>query len=289
MRIFKILLGVLGLLVALSLFGIWYVGAWKILFPDRTHETVAPALPAELAHPSVLLFSKTNSFRHGDGIPGGLRVFEKAAKQRGGSVFVTENSAVFSPELLARFDTVVFNNASGDILSEEQEAAFIRYLEGGGGWIGIHAAGDSSHKDWKWYIDTLIGGVFIQHTMDPQFQDATLVVDDATHPATKNLPARWTHNEEWYSWDRNPRDTAGVKVLVTVDESTYTPHFTMFGSDIDLRMGDHPMVWSRCVGKGRALYSGLGHAGAAYATPEYVALLEGALAWTAGLEGEGCR
>ena len=32
-----------------------------------------------------------------------------------------------------------------------------RFLEDGGGWIGIHAAGDGSHKDWRWYVETLIG------------------------------------------------------------------------------------------------------------------------------------
>lgn len=288
MRIFKWILVGLVALSLLFLGGIGYIGAWKIVFPDRTHETVAPELPAELARPSVLLFSKTNSFRHKDGIPAGLALFERFVRERGGSTFATENGAVFSPELLARFDTVVFNNASGDTLNEEQEAAFIAYLEAGGGWIGIHAAGDSSHKDWEWYVETLIGGLFTQHTMGPQFQDATLVVEDATHPATKNLPASWTHNEEWYSWDKSARDS-GANILVKVDESTYSPRSTMFGSDIDLRMGDHPMVWSRCIGKGRALYSGLGHAGAAYETPEYAALLEGAFVWTTGLEGEGCR
>jgi len=289
MRILKrILIGLL-VLTALALGGIYKIGAWNLVFPNRTHETVPPELPADLPHPAVLLFSKTNSFRHLQGIPGGLMLFENAAKARGGSTFITENSAVFSPELLARFDTVVFNSASGDVLGGAQEAAFIAYLEGGGGWIGIHAAGDSSHKDWKWYIETLIGGTFIAHTMDPQFQEATLVVEDAGHPATKNLPATWRHSEEWYSWDKSARDTAGMRVLVRVDESTYNPHFSMFGSEKDLRMQDHPMVWSRCVGKGRALYSGLGHAGEAFETPEYKALLEGALDWTAGLDGDGCE
>jgi type 1 glutamine amidotransferase len=53
-------------------------------------------------------------------------------------------------------------------------------------------------------------------------------------------------------------------------------------------MGDHPVVWSRCVGKGRALYSTLGHGADAYRTSEHPLLLEGAIAWAAGVEGDGC-
>ena len=41
--------------------------------------------------------------------------------------------------------------------SGAQEAAFVRFLEAGGGWLGTHAAGDSSHEDWRWYTETLIG------------------------------------------------------------------------------------------------------------------------------------
>ena len=51
----------------------------------------------------------------------------------------------------------------------------------------------------------------------------------------------------------------------TVDETTYKP-VGMFGKD--LRMGDHPAVWSRCIGKGRVLYTTFGHRAEAFAEPE---------------------
>ncbi|MGE4652002.1 MAG: ThuA domain-containing protein, partial [Myxococcota bacterium] len=59
--------------------------------------------------------------------------------------------------------------------------------------------------------------------------------------------------------------------------------------DQDLRMGeDHPVIWWRCVGRGRAIYSALGHGPEVYETPEVQGLLEGAISWAARLEGEGC-
>lgn len=288
--VFRILAGlgvIVLLLAAAGLVVIRQTGLWGIVFPSHSHETAPPELPADLTRPAILLFTKTNSFRHIAAIEASAPLFAEIARRRGASLFHTENSATFSPELLARFDVVVFANASGDTLSDEQDAAFAAWLEAGGGWVGIHAAGDGSHEDWTWYVDNLIGAKFIAHIMDPQFQTARLVIEDRGHPATRALPEQWSHEEEWYSWESSPRD-AGFHVLVSVDESSYSPHFSLGGREIDLRMGDHPAIWTGCVGKGRALYSALGHQAAAYESPEYQSVLEGAVAWAAGLEGEDC-
>ena len=254
------------------------VGAWNVIFPSSQHESVPPEIPAGLAEPAILVFSKTNQFRHFDGIEGGLAYFSRLSEEKGWGYFPTENSAVFNEKDLSRFDAVVFNNVTGDVLSEEQELAFQEWMESGGGWMGIHGAGDGSHKEWPWYVENLIGTNFIAHIMSPQFQVATLVVDDTSHAATEGLPPSWEHNEEWYSWDESVRDK-GFNILLTVDETTYNPHYKFLGSRKDLRMGDHPIVWNRCVGKGRSLYSAMGHQGAAFETKEYQLLLENALMW----------
>ncbi|MCH2172920.1 ThuA domain-containing protein [Myxococcota bacterium] len=289
-RLRRVLLGIgvlVVVVVAAGLVGLRMIGAWNLVFTNRSHEVRPPELPQALGRPAFLVFTKTNGFRHKEAIVAGLERFEEIAQRRDWSLFATENGAVFQNSLLENFDAVVFHNASGDMLSSDQEAAFMRFLEDGGGWVGIHAAGDSSHEDWDWYVDNLIGGLFTAHTMGPQFQEARLVVEDADHPATRSLPDEWLHTEEWYSWDANPRDH-GMRVLVSVDESTYSPWVRWLGNEVDLRMGDHPIVWVGCVGRGRTLYSALGHQGAAYETPEYRALLEGALAWAGRLEGVGC-
>ncbi len=125
--------------------------------------------------------------------------------------------------------------------------------------------------------------------MGPQFQDGHLVIEDRDHPATENLPARWVHNEEWYSFDRSVRGRPGFRVLLSVDESTYTPVADWWVTEQDLRMGDdHPVVWSHCIGRGRVFYSALGHQASAYALAEYEGVLVGAIRWAARLAGEGC-
>jgi type 1 glutamine amidotransferase len=79
-------------------------------------------------------------------------------------------------------------------------------------------------------------------------------------------------------------------VLLSVDESSYALEMGWVGLFLGnrLEMGDHPVVWSHCPGAGRALYSALGHQAESYQAPEHRALLEGAVAWAAGLHGRDC-
>ena len=175
-RILRMLLffGIIG--VELSLAAIWKIGAWNLVFPNHDHDTVAPQIPGSVVSPAVLVFSKTNGFRHVEGIAGGAKALQSITKKHDWGMFQTENGAVFNQQDLSKFDVVVFLNASGDMLSNEQEQAFQSWLMAGGGWLGIHAAGDSSHLEWQWYRENLIGATFTAHIMDPQFQTATVVL-----------------------------------------------------------------------------------------------------------------
>jgi type 1 glutamine amidotransferase len=249
------------------------------------YDTAAPELPAELLGPRapekvrILVFSKTSGFRHVEAIPACERSVREMAARRGWHVFATENGAVFSDALLAHFDVVVGNNTTGDNWDLAQKTAFVQFVERGGGFVGVHGAAGTRYEYWDWYKDTLIGARFVGHPLFPQLQDATVVVEDAAHPATRGLPARFVAHDEWYSFAASPRGK--VRVLATLDESTYMPRELVRS----IAMGDHPVMWSQCIGRGRSFYSALGHTAAAYATKEHAALLEGALAWAAG-EGE---
>ncbi len=270
--------GLLVVLVAGGLIAARVIGIWHLIFPSHYHESTPPEIPQALAQPAVLVFSKTNAFRHIEGIAAGNAFLKTLAVEKGWGMFETENSAVFNPADLDKFAVVVFNSVTGDALSDAQEQAFQQWLEAGGGWLGIHGAGDGSHADWPWYVETLIGAVFTAHTMGPQFQAATVMVEDSSHAVTRSLPATWTHTEEWYSWDQSVRGK-GFDVLLSVDENSYDPRFILFGQKRDLRMGDHPVAWSRRVGNGKALYSAMGHSAEAFESREHQMLLEEALEW----------
>ncbi|NND66343.1 MAG: ThuA domain-containing protein [Halioglobus sp.] len=271
--------GILLVLVVIAgLVMAWQVGAWNLIFPKTDHDTVAPRLPTDLESPAVLVFTKTNSFRHVDGIEGGSAVLEELVAKRGWGHFHTENGAVFNAQDLSRFDAVVFLNASGDMLNEDQEAVFETWMEAGGGWLGVHAAGDGSHLTWQWYRDNLIGADFTAHIMGPQFQVASVLLENQRHPVLTGIPDIWQHEEEWYSWASSPR-MEGFTVLATLDEDSYSPTQRMWWSEVDLSMGDHPVVWSNCIGAGRSVYAAMGHLGEAFRQPQVKRILANALDW----------
>jgi len=256
--------------------------------PAARHDSEPPALPADLKPPAVLVFSKTNGFRHVEAIPAANAALAEMGRRQGWAMVFTENGAVFSPELLRRFQAVVWNNVSGDVLSEPQRAAFRSYMESGGGFVGIHGSGGDARYAWPWYVETLIGAQFTGHPMNPQFQSARLRFENREDFIIRDLPASWETIDEWYSFARSPRE-AGVQVLATLDENSYLPEMRMAATKRDLRMGtDHPVIWKHCIGSGRAFYSALGHRAESYAEPRYLGLLERAVTWAAGLGGAPC-
>ena len=288
--LWRVIRGLLLLVMALavvSLLVIWRVGGWNLVFPSHSHDTVAPVIPSDLAAPAVLVFSKTNSFRHVEGIAGGARVLEAIARNRKWGMFHTENGAVFNATDLARFSVVVFLNASGDMLNSEQELALQNWVEAGGGWLGIHAAGDSSHAGWQWYRDNFIGADFTAHIMGPQFQRATVVLENHLHPVLRGLPDIWQHEEEWYSWEQSPR-AENFTILAVLDEDSYTPVQRFMGNQRDLSMGDHPVLWSNCIGNGRSVYAAMGHRAEAFAQPQVNQGLDNALQWLMGRSRDAC-
>jgi len=171
------------------------------------------------------------------------------------------------------------------VLTLSQRQVFKSYIERGGGFVGVHGSGGDPVYYWDWYADTLIGARFAGHPMNPQFQDARVVIEDDQSAIVRNLAPGWTMKDEWYSFRSNPR-TGGARVLAALDEASYSLK-GMAGED--LHMGDHPIAWTKCIGNGRSFYSAIGHRPESYSEPHYVKLLEQGITWAAGVGETHCR
>src|SRR3954470_17352476 len=108
----------------------------------------------------VLVFSKTADFRHAS-IADGVAAIESLGAAHGFTVEATEDARAFTPDELAPYEAVVFLNTTGDVLDDAEEAAFEHFIEGGGGFVGIHAAADTEY-DWSWY-GGLLGAYYLRH------------------------------------------------------------------------------------------------------------------------------
>ena len=278
----KWLLRAAFVLLALAVTGatVLYFGLRQAgFFRDPVFETEPPSLP-ELRRPAVLVFSKTNAFIHREAIPAAQAALRRIGETNGWTVYLSDNGAIHNTRDLARFDAVVWNNVTGEVLDGAQKTALRDYLEQGGGFVALHASGDSSHENWPWYMESVVRVGFTGHPMMPQFQSATVLVEQPADPIMADHNPAWLREDEWYSFADSPR-AADVKILATLDEQSYKPE--AFGAS--LRMGaDHPIIWKHCAGAGRVFYSAMGHTAESYAEARYLQVLERALAWAARLD-----
>ncbi len=235
----------------------------------------------------VLLFEKMTGFRDTPSVEAANAAFKALAQKNGWALEVTEKGGAMHPSVLKQFDAVIWNNVSGDVLTLTQRKAFQRYIEGGGGFVGVHGSAGDPVYFWDWYPDTLIGARFIGHPMEPQFQDAKVQIEAKPGEIGANLAPGWTMNDEWYSFAKSARAT-GAKVIATLDEASYNPGGSRFGNQ-PLAMGaDHPIAWTRCVDNGRSFYSAIGHRPETYSDPQHLKLLEQAIGWAAGKGATRC-
>jgi cytochrome c len=215
--------------------------------------------------PRVLVFTKTAGFRH-DAIPTGIKAIQQLGAENGFEVDTTENADRFTEDSLQHYAAVIFLNTTGDVLNNYQEADFERYIQAGGGFVGIHAATDTEY-DWGWY-GQLVGGYFESHP--PGVHKAMLTVKDKSFPATTSLPEKWEHTDEWYNFKKLNKSTT---VLMSLDEKTYEGG----------KMGeDHPISWYHDFDGGRAFYTELGHTPEAYAEPNFLQHILGGIKYAIG-------
>jgi cytochrome c len=235
-----------------------------VLLPATLAAASTDATPA----PRILVFTKTAGFRH-DSIPAGVRAVRELAAARGIRVESTANGAAFNTRSLKRYRAVVFLSTTGDVLTAPQQRAFERYVRGGGGFVGVHAAADTEYG-WAWY-SRLVGARFRSH---PAVQPAAVEVRTRSHPSTAGLPRRWTRTDEWYNFaSRPPR---GTLVLATLDETSYMPGEGAMGPG-------HPIAWAHSRLGGRAWYTGGGHTAESFAEPLFRRHLIGGIRWAARL------
>src|SRR5690349_18454400 len=91
--------------------------------------------------PRVLVFSKTAAFRHSS-IPNGIAAIKKLGLDNGFAVDATEDATAFTQKNLSRYAAVVFLSTTGDVLNAAQQDVFERYIQAGGGYVGVHSATD---------------------------------------------------------------------------------------------------------------------------------------------------
>lgn len=215
----------------------------------------------------VMVFSKVQpgEYYH-TSIPNGVAMIQALGAANNFAVDDNLNNAAwFTADRLAKYAAVIWNNNQSECLDTNQENAFKGYIQAGGAFVGIHA-GVCCEWGWTWFHQ-LIGADFTTH---PPIQTGTVVVEDRNHISTAHYPASFAWNDEWYEWKVSPRTRSGVRVLMRVDESTYTP---------SKPAGDHPVAWCQTFEGGRSWFTALGHKAEAFSDASFKSHVLGGIQW----------
>ncbi len=192
----------------------------------------------------ILVFSRTTGYRH-ESIADGKLALIKLGRENAFEVDTTEDASMFNEDNLRRYSAVVFLSTTQDVLNTVQQGDFKRYIEAGGGYVGIHAAADTEYE-WPWY-GKLVGAYFLSH---PRIQQAT--VRKVADFGESRTPDTWIRTDELYNYKKISED---INVILRLDESTYEG-----GANGDF----HPIAWYHEFEGGRAFYTGLGHTKESY-------------------------
>jgi type 1 glutamine amidotransferase len=211
----------------------------------------------------VLMLTATAGFRH-DSIPVARDVMAGLAAAGGGfTVTATEDLSSMTSAALANYDVLFFALTSGELaFTPEQKAAIVSFVSGGKGFLGVHSASDTLYE-WPEY-GRLVGAYFKEH---PWTRQATVVVEDLSHPATAGLGDRFGLTEEFYTFRENPRPP--VQILLRLDPASVGA------------TGDYPLAWAQPYGAGRAYYNALGHFAETWRDTRFQRQLSGAIRWAA--------
>ena len=275
----------------------------KDQIPAGALEKITAALPEKpFAKPEkprkLLVFCKTNGFRHGS-IPTGKIAMEELGKKTGAfEAVISDDLENFEVEKLVKFDAICFLNTTLNVfaLSKDELATmsdqdkksateremrlkenFMKFIKSGRGFVGIHAATDTFHE-WEEY------GVMINGFFDGHPWNADTMVSIKVEPGKEKHPLvamfqgkNLEFKEEIYQL-RKPYDSKAVDMLLRLD----TEKTDMTKDKIKRTDGDFGVAWARNWGKGRVFYCSIGHNHEMFWNPQILSHYLAGIQWALG-------
>ncbi|AEW01148.1 carbohydrate-binding protein [Niastella koreensis] len=206
----------------------------------------------------VAFYNGTYDAAHINFVHEAIPWFTNLGAQYGFSFSATNNWDNLNANFLKDVQVVFFLDDAP--YSAAQRAAFQTYMENGGGWMGFHVSAFTTDAgEWSWYHNTFLGtGNFVSNTWEPT--TAVLKCEDRTQPSTLRLPTTFTSAvSEWYSWSNDLRKNANIKVLCSVDPSSFP-----LGTSQQWTSGYYPIIWTNKNYK--MVYANFGHNAMNYST-----------------------
>lgn len=215
----------------------------------------------------VLVYTKNGKGFVHDNIPSAIRCIQDLGQKHGFKVDTSSNASVMTEDNLKRYTLLLFASTNNDVFdTDRQRLAFRRYIEAGGGFVGIHSV-MGTERNWDWF-KMMLGGTFSWHA---RFQKYTVKVIDSNHPSMRGLPKVWEKEDEFYfakelypgpktvlAQDFTTLDTTDAKQKALIKENA--GHYAKL----------YPAAWAYDFDGGYTWCTTLGHSKSDYSEPTFV-------------------
>ncbi|HEX4122005.1 MAG TPA: ThuA domain-containing protein [Verrucomicrobiae bacterium] len=207
----------------------------------------------------IAFYTGKNDLAHISFVNEANKWFPQMAAQYRFNYEATTNWNDLNQDFLSKYQVVLFLDTRPNVPA--QRDAFQKYMENGGAWMGFHFAAfaltpSDVPEDWDWYHNEFLGsGEYLGNTWRPT--SAMLRVEDANHPAIMGLPESFkSAPNEWYRWKNDLRTNADIKILLSIDPSSF-PLGTGPKQFEIWHDGYYPVVWTNK--KFKMIYMNMGH------------------------------
>ena len=224
----------------------------------------------------VLVYTKNGKGYVHDNIPRAVLCIQKLGQQYGFKVDVSDQPTVFTEDNLKQYTTLIFPSTNNDAFdTDAQRLAFRRYIEAGGGFVGIHSV-MGTERNWSWF-KRMIGGTFAWH---PPFQKIRINVIDTKHPSMQGLPKVWEKEDEFYfTKDMTPGPTVIMANDLTSLNQGEPEKIKQFGGSYTKL---YPSAWYYEFDGGHTWCTTLGHHKKDYEDPTFVRHIFQGIRYVAG-------
>jgi len=212
----------------------------------------------------VLVYTKNGAGFVHDNIPYAVESVKRLGSQHGFDVEVSDDPRVFDEEKLKDIDFMVFTSTNNDVFdTDAQRLAFRRYMQAGGGLVGIHSV-VGTERNWEWF-KMMIGGRFVWH---PKFQRLKVNILDHSHPSVEGMPNVWEKDDECYLMKEL---YPGIKVIMAHDLESLNKDQEERVRELAGVFGRYyPAVWHQDFDGGVVWVTALGHHIKDYEDPTFV-------------------
>ena len=218
----------------------------------------------KLAGSQILVYTKNGKGYVHDNIASAVNCIQNLGKQNNFKVDVSDDPNVFTEANLKKYQLLIFTSTNNDVFNnDEQRVQFRRYIEAGGGFVGVHSV-TGTERNWTWF-KMMLGETFSWHAKFQKFSIKNLA---PTHPSMKGVPSLWTKEDECYF---GKELYPGIQVLMAHDLSSLdTTQKAMIVKNAGSFGNYYPAVWYQHFEGGNIWVTALGHAKENYQEPTYI-------------------